>query len=87
MPKEKFEKFDSYTHRPEHTYPPDYLLTNERVIDALHEDLGRKDFIDEGVTDDTRSKWTEILAKGRLPEGYETAKEFEDYIIGIIGEE
>ena len=87
MSPEHTDKNRLYVKRPIGSFLPDYPLTNERVIEAIHE--GEKDyqFKKEKITQDQLKDWTADLMQGHIPEGYETAEEFEAFILVIIDEE
>ena len=86
MSPEHTDKDRLYVKRPIGSFPL-YPLTNERVIAAIHE--GEKDYLfkKEKITQDQLKDWTADLMHGHIPEGYETAEEFEAFILVIIDEE
>lgn len=87
MTKEHPAKSKLYIPQGENEYPPNYPLKNESVKEALHE--GKKDYLFKKakITEDQLKDWTLLLMQGQIPEGYETAEEFENYILSIIEEE
>lgn len=87
MSPEHKDKDRLYTKRPIDSFPPNYPLTNERVIAAIHE--GKKDYLfkKKKITEDQLKDWTADLMQGIIPEGYGTAEEFEDFIEVILDAE